>query len=372
MPLSASTSTQGHAQDAEAAKKDEQQAVAKQKAAQADAEPAVKKKAETEAAAKQLAEAKAKQKAEAEAAAKEAEAEAEAEAKKKAEVEAAAEQHAEAALAAKKKAETVDVHRATLVTSKSAINAARTPDRGDLFESSDIGSDHEGHGCAPVDSAEGSRCPKCNVFVNPTNIGRHVESCTQCPSCEKSFPKSVLAKHVFTCRRRHAKKCPGVHRGEPVCESATAVSQPQAEAQGLAQAHGAPMLLACTPSWQGRTPAQDSPMPLINGSESLVSRTAFAEQLVADGAVPFKAPTPTVETKFRVLLTGSDDDELALILIPPVGRIGNGHSEDSALSTSDTPQWAFTELHVPKFTLVEDAASLSVNFRSIPTANESV
>jgi hypothetical protein len=111
-------------------------------------------------------------------------------------------------------------------------------------------------------------------------------------------------------------------------------------------------------------------MPLINGSESLVSRTALAEQLVAYGAVPFKAPTPTVETKFRVLLTGSDDDELALILIPPVGRIGNGHSEDSALSTSDTPQWAFTELPVPKFTLVEDAASLSVNFRSIPTAND--
>ena len=113
-------------------------------------------------------------------------------------------------------------------------------------------------------------------------------------------------------------------------------------------------------------------MPLINdGSESLVSRTALAEQLVADGAEPFKAPTPTVETKFRVLLTGSDDDELALnVLIPPVGPIGNGHSEASALSTSDTPQWAFTELPIPKFTLVEDAASLSVNFRSIPTAND--
>ena len=106
-------------------------------------------------------------------------------------------------------------------------------------------------------------------------------------------------------------------------------------------------------------------MPLINGSESLVSRTALAEQLVADGAVPFKAPTPTVETKFRVFWTGSDDDEL-MILIPPVGRIGNGHSEDSALSTSDTPQWAFTELPVPKFTLVEDAASLSVNAIPFP------
>ena len=109
-------------------------------------------------------------------------------------------------------------------------------------------------------------------------------------------------------------------------------------------------------------------MPLINdGSESLVSRTALAEQLVADGAEPFKAPTPTVETKFRVLLTGSDDDELALnVLIPPVGPIGNGHSEASALSTSDTPQWAFTELPIPKFTLVEDAASLSVNAIPFP------
>ena len=108
-------------------------------------------------------------------------------------------------------------------------------------------------------------------------------------------------------------------------------------------------------------------MPLINGSESLVSRTALAELLVADGAVPFKAPTPTVETKFRVLLTSSDDDELALnVLMPPVGPIGNGHCEASALSTSDTPQWAFTELPIPKFTLVEDAASLSVNAIPFP------
>ena len=259
-----------HAQDAEAAKKDEQQAVAKQKVAKADAEPAVKKKAETEAAAKKQAQAEAKQIAEAEAAAKEAEAEALA--KKKAEVEAAATQHAETELAAKKKTETVDVHRATPVTSKSAISAARTPDRGDLCESPDIGSDHEGRGCAPVDSAKGSRCPKCNVFVSPQNIGKHVQSCTQCPSCEKFFSKKIA--------NTHAKTCPGVHRGEPVCESATAVSQPQAEAHGVAQADGAPMLLACTPSWQGRTPAQDSPMPLINGSESLVSRTGFQQPCI--------------------------------------------------------------------------------------------
>ena len=33
-------------------------------------------------------------------------------------------------------------------------------------------------------------------------------------------------------------------------------------------------------SWQGRTPAQDSPMPLINGSESLVSRTAFQQPCI--------------------------------------------------------------------------------------------
>ena len=72
LPLSASTSTQGHAQDAEAAKKDEQEAVVKQKATKADAEAAAKKKAETEAAAKQqaAAEALAKKKAETEAEAK--------------------------------------------------------------------------------------------------------------------------------------------------------------------------------------------------------------------------------------------------------------------------------------------------------------
>jgi hypothetical protein len=111
--------------------------------------------------------------------------------------------------------EDLDAHRATLVASKSATSAARTPDRGDLFESPDIGSDHEGRGCAPVDSAKGSRCPKCNVFVNAKNIGWHVKKCTQCPSCKKFFSKSVLA-------REHAKKCPGVlvrvHRGEPVCD----------------------------------------------------------------------------------------------------------------------------------------------------------
>ena len=49
-----------------------------------------------------------------------------------------------------------------------------------------------------------------------------------------------------------------------VCESAASVSQPQAEAHGPAQAHSAPMLLAFTRSCPGRTPAQNSPMPLIN------------------------------------------------------------------------------------------------------------